>query len=183
MKLFLIIALGLFSQISFADQEQPDFSRWKFGLGFTQQSQMRSGLVAELGFPTFSAADAPTINSIIVSYGFNSTEIEKPGEDPYLIGVGRVMFENRYPFFKELVSFYGRLGGGYMHMNKTLHSDGGIIILPIQFGIDIVIRNGQGTMSTFFTQIGQDVFLSSVEGEIARFYDGTQMTFGVRFTY
>lgn len=183
MKLLLVLTLGLISQVTFAQETTPDFSGWRFGLGFTQQSQMRSGLVAELGFPTFSDKNAFAFNSIVLSYGFMATDLEKPGEDPYLIGVGRVMFENRYQFYKELVSWYGRIGGGYMHMNKTLHSDGGIIIVPIQFGIDIVILNRPNATSTFFAQVGQDIFLNSVKGEIARFYDGTQMTFGARFTY
>lgn len=178
MKSFLLTILFMTSSA----QASTDFKDWKWGVGFNSLNGTRGGVHAEVGTKSFYS-DGDVMSSLFLTFDAFGTEVEDPDEDYYSMSSAKLMYELRHPPYKELVSLYFRIGGGYNWMNKYVHSNGGFGVAGFQLGADFVAQERPEGVVTFFAQVGQDFFLKDQKGERSKNLDGTIVTLGVRRVY
>ena len=132
-----IFALLLMSSPAFATS---DFTDWKWGVGFSQLNGTQGGVHFEVGSPVFNK-EAPFLSSLVLTYDAFGTEIESADEDNYVMNSGKLFWEFRHLPYKEILSYYFRLGAGYDWMNKYVNSDGGFAVAGFQLGTDFIIQD------------------------------------------
>lgn len=179
MRLFLM-CLTFVSQTAFAGDAA--FSNWRWGLGFGVQRSFNSVFDLELGSPALHSSDRG-MGSLVLTAGLAETEITRPlSPDRYQVGNFKLMYESRSSLYKDLTSGYFRIGLGYSLMSEDLHNDKGMLIIPIQFGLDVVFENNQSSLQTFYVQMGLNSVMAN-DTDYATNFDGVQIQLGWRMVY
>lgn len=160
-----------------------DFEKWGWGVGFGVKSDVQSSVNLEFKSPQLWGTDS--VGSLYLSVASHQTTYTKPAETDvaYMYPV-RLLAEFRRPTFKEIVSGYWRIGAGYMFADKYIHSNRGYFMIPVQFGLDVIMGANDGnSLSTFFAQVGFDAAFDNKVDQPVDKLNGTEVILGVRLYY
>jgi hypothetical protein len=176
---FLVFCVLVFTSLS--SLAEADFTGWRFGAGFGQQSEMNSLIGLDLGTPVLYKGTELDHSLVFALTGY-TTMYEDSENDNYSMFGAKVMWEIRRRMYKELISYYSRLGAGWMFADNALNEGDDFFIVPFYFGVDIATFQQDDMLGSFFIQVGFDLNFENDDTPVSDF-SGTQTWAGIRLNF